>query len=132
MQVARTTLVIGVVLIAAGCAGYVHIQNQPEPKGPPVVVTEDGPAHPAHLGIPPGHLPPPGQCRIWIPGRPPGHQPQAGECRALRAEVPVGAWLVYRPSSDRKHVEVTVYDLERPRVVVAVRVYDADSGRLVR
>jgi len=129
---ALKTLVITVALIAAGCAGYIQVQSTPKPTGPPVVVTEDRPSHPAHLGIPPGHLPPPGQCRIWIPGRPPGHQPPAGQCRALRAEVPVGAWLVYRPSEDRKHVEVTVYDLERPRVVVAVRVYEADSGRFVR
>jgi len=33
-------------------------------------------------GIPPGHLPPPGQCRVWYDGRPPGHQPQATSCQA--------------------------------------------------
>lgn len=31
-------------------------------------------------GIPPGHLPPPGHCRDWIPGRPPGHQPPPYKC----------------------------------------------------
>jgi len=25
--------------------------------------------------IPPGHMPPPGKCRIWYPNRPPGQQP---------------------------------------------------------
>jgi hypothetical protein len=33
-----------------------------------------------HGHIPPGHLPPPGECRVWLPGRPPGHQPPPGRC----------------------------------------------------
>jgi hypothetical protein len=45
-------------------------------------------------GIPPGHLPPPGACRIWYPGTPPGLQPPPGNCRELRHHVPRGAWLV--------------------------------------
>ena len=44
--------------------------------------------------VPPGHLPPPGQCRIWYPDRPPGHQPPPGSCRKLRHQVPPGAVLV--------------------------------------
>ena len=32
-------------------------------------------------GVPPGHLPPPGQCRVWYDGRPPGHQPAPTNCR---------------------------------------------------
>lgn len=31
--------------------------------------------------VPPGFLPPPGQCRVWYDGRPPGHQPRATSCR---------------------------------------------------
>lgn len=34
--------------------------------------------------VPPGHLPPPGLCRVWIEGRPPGQQPSPVSCR--RAE----------------------------------------------
>ena len=30
--------------------------------------------------IPPGHLPPPGECRYWYPGVPPGHQPPPFPC----------------------------------------------------
>ena len=30
--------------------------------------------------IPPGHLPPPGECRVWRPGIPPGHQPPPFRC----------------------------------------------------
>lgn len=44
--------------------------------------------------IPPGHLPPPGECRIWYPDRPPGHQPPPGSCGELRFRVPPGAFLV--------------------------------------
>lgn len=31
-------------------------------------------------GIPPGQLPPPGQCRVWYEGRPPGQQPRPQNC----------------------------------------------------
>lgn len=46
-------------------------------------------------GIPPGHLPPPGTCRVWYPDRPPGHQPPPGPCERLKYQVPPGARLVY-------------------------------------
>ena len=32
-------------------------------------------------GVPPGFLPPPGECRVWYDGRPPGYQPRATSCR---------------------------------------------------
>lgn len=32
-------------------------------------------------GIPPGHLPPDGLCRVWYDGVPPGHQPPPTSCR---------------------------------------------------
>jgi hypothetical protein len=88
--------------------------------------------HPAHLGIPPGHLPPPGACRVWYPERPPGHQPPPGRCATLKHHVPAGAWLLHRPDDDRKHVRVTAYDTRHPGVVIAVRLYDADTGVFVR
>ena len=30
--------------------------------------------------IPQGHMPPPGECRVWYPGVPPGQQPPPGRC----------------------------------------------------
>lgn len=38
-------------------------------------------------GIPPGHIPPAGQCRVWFDDRPPGHQPRATSCRQARADA---------------------------------------------
>ena len=32
-------------------------------------------------GIPQGHLPPPGECRVWFDGRPAGQQPPPTSCR---------------------------------------------------
>lgn len=31
-------------------------------------------------GVPPGHLPPDGLCRVWYDGVPPGHQPPPTDC----------------------------------------------------
>lgn len=55
-----------------------------------------GPVHyPSEsVNIPPGHMPPPGECRIWFPDRPPGQQPPPGPCSELRHHVPPGAILV--------------------------------------
>lgn len=44
--------------------------------------------------VPKGHMPPPGECRIWYPDRPPGQQPPPGDCRELRRHVPPGAYLI--------------------------------------
>ena len=62
---------------------------------PPTTTSTTLPADPCDdLDIPGGHRPPPGQCRIWFPGRSPGHQPPAGDCDELAADVPEGACLV--------------------------------------
>jgi len=36
--------------------------------------------------IPPGHLPPPGECRVWYDGDPPGHQPPPTDCATAERE----------------------------------------------
>jgi hypothetical protein len=36
--------------------------------------------------VPPGHLPPPGQCRVWIDGVPPGHQPAVTDCATAQRQ----------------------------------------------
>jgi hypothetical protein len=122
-------LAVGIVLLSMLCSCAVVIrgensgdrrsENQPPPK-----------TYKA-LGIPPGHLPSPGYCRIWIPGRPPGHQPKPGNCAALERQVPKGAWLVYRDIDDPEHVEVYVYDKRRPSVVLVVRRFEVSTGRFL-
>jgi len=54
------------------------------------VVVDD----PRQANIPPGHMPPPGQCRVWHPDRRPGHRPPPGPCEVLYFQAPPGAILV--------------------------------------
>jgi hypothetical protein len=84
------------------------------------------------LNIPPGHYPPPGECRIWFPGRPPGQQPPPGNCRQLSARVPPGAWLIRHRDDDLEHVLVDVYDERRPGKVLVVGQFKMGSGVFVR
>lgn len=38
----------------------------------------------AYVGtVPKGHMPPPGECRLWYPDRPAGHQPPPTKCENL-------------------------------------------------
>ena len=47
--------------------------------------------------IPPGHMPPPGQCRVWYPGIPPGRQLPPVPCRVLRGHRFPGAVVLSGP-----------------------------------
>jgi len=92
--------------------------------GPPVVVTSED----RNLGIPNGQLPPPGECRVWFPGRPPGQQPPPSRCGGT---VPLGAWLLSRPD-DRSLVRVQEYDAVRAGAIAVVKIYEAATGRFLR
>jgi hypothetical protein len=60
-----------------------------------VVVEHDSRYYQSRLpDIPPGHMPPPGKCRIWYPDLTPGQQPPPGDCWELSRRVPPGAWLI--------------------------------------
>lgn len=52
------------------------------------------PAQSSSADIPPGHMPPPGQCRIWYHGKPAEQQPAPGKCKKLHKKVPRGATLI--------------------------------------
>lgn len=94
---------LGTALVLGGCStrtvGGVPVPGDPD--GGVVVVdgegarSRDGDGRGRAAHVPPGHYPPPGQCRIWYAGRPPGHQPPSGRCESLIGRVPVGAFLLY-------------------------------------
>jgi hypothetical protein len=67
-----------------------------------------------HLDIPPGHYPPPGECRIWYPDRPPGDQPPPGNCHQLGTQVPLGAWLIRQPEDDIEEPQVVNWKATKP------------------
>lgn len=61
----------------------------------PATVEAQGRAQAAQ-GIPPGHLPTPGECRVWYDGRPPGQQPSPTGCVAARREAArTGGRVIY-------------------------------------
>jgi hypothetical protein len=84
MKIVKTTLLVGLL------AGTLWA-----PAIPALAKDKDY----GEFRVPPGHVPPPGMCRIWFPGRPPGHQPAPGSCRVLSRQVPRGAYLI---ANDRR------------------------------
>jgi len=120
---------LAVVLVGAtvGCTSAIRVRT----AEPAIVVSDSREAHKA-LGIPPGHLPPPGQCRVWYPGRPPGRQPRPQSCRDATSRAPAGTWVLYRPTRERQVVHARIIDSRRAGVVLEVRVYDAARGNYLR
>jgi hypothetical protein len=47
-------------------------------------------------------------------------------------DAPAGAWVLERPSADRKHVRVHHVDRARVGVIVRIVLYEAATGKLVR
>lgn len=52
-------------------------------------------------GVPPGHRPPAGMCRVWIDGVPPGRQPAVTDCATAQAQASrtANARVIYGSSS---------------------------------
>lgn len=94
----RGALLLLVPIVTLGACNRATRAVLPAPSRD--VVTVDGAgrgaaAGPRSLRVPPGHYPPPGQCRVWHPGRPPGQQPPPANCASLAGRVPAGAFLLY-------------------------------------
>lgn len=72
------------------------------------------------LGIPKGHLPPPGECKIWIPGKEPGQQGPPQSCASALRNVPLGAWVITHEGSRYK---VNIFNRSKRNIVDEVRYY---------
>ena len=88
----------------------------------------------ATLGVPPGHLPSEGECRIWIPGTPPGRQPRpkSRPCPGIESLAPAGSWIIYRPLENRKLVYVRLIDARQAGLVIRTRIFDIETTCLLR
>lgn len=51
--------------------------------------------------VPPGHLPAPGECRIWIDGVPPGQQPAPTDCATAERRRPSNGRVIYGSDASR-------------------------------
>lgn len=69
---------------------------------------------------------------MWIPGTPPGHQPgpKSRSCTSIAA--PAGSWIVYRPTDNKKLVQLREVDAHRAGSIVRIRIFDIETHRLVR
>jgi len=118
------------VLALTACSSR---STTPPPPEPEVIEIEERQAHPdadrqGPLGIPEGHLPPPGECRVWYPGRPPGQQPAPSSCAEAEANAPPGTWILYRPPEDSRVVHARVLDPARRGVIIRIDLFDAERG----
>ena len=126
MRLATLPVAAVAILAATACR---PISTSPAPEPEPV---RRSPSTAAAVDIPPGHLPQPGMCRVWVPGTPPGHQAKPRSCSGIERSAPAGSWIVERPGRDKKVVHIRVVDERRPGVVVRMRVYEIRGGKLMR
>lgn len=67
------------------------------------------------LGIPTGHLPPPGSCKVWYPHQPPGQQPPHSSCGEAFHKAPAGSLIISRDKDDPKVITVNEVISQHPR-----------------
>ena len=105
MSVRISFVILSAAVLSAGCAsggGLRDIVSAQKREDTVVPVRSDNNAK-AHgngkarglTGVPKGHYPPPGECRLWFEGRPPGKQPAPTKCSSLAGRVPAGAFVLY-------------------------------------
>ena len=135
MRSAQSLAACLALLAASACSSNVGLsssQTAPAARSRPANEAPGRRSTAATLGIPPGHLPPVGQCRVWVPGTPPGRQARARACARIERTAPAGSWILYRPTEDRKVVHVRMISAEHAGRVVRVRVYDVERGTYLR
>ncbi len=128
--------VAGLVAVAACSRSTrtVVIEPNPDVRQGPAAEANRGPSTAATIGVPPGHLPDIGECRIWIPGTPPGRQPKpkSRPCAGISAFAPAGSWILYRPNENRKLVYRREVDARQAGLIIRTRIFDIETTRLVR
>lgn len=136
----RLALIGASLWLAGACSSStktVVVEPSPQQRSTASSSSTTGSSHAstaATLGVPPGHLPQAGECRVWIPGLPPGKQPgpKSRACAGIASVAPAGSWVIYRPTDDKKVVHVREVDPNRAGKVVRIRVFDIQTKHLVR
>src|SRR6185503_8449328 len=136
----RLALIGASLLLAGACSSTtktVSVEPSPQQRSTASASASAASNHAstaATLGVPPGHLPQAGECRVWIPGTPPGKQPRpkSRSCAGIASVAPAGSWVIYRPTADKKIVHVRHVDSHRAGSVVRVQVFDIATQRLMR
>lgn len=100
MRLPMPALLLGAALLSGCSSTYGNLPiPYPGSRSGDVVVVDDerggGESVARVRGVPRGHYPPPGECRIWHPERPPGQQPPPAKCDRLVGRVPLGAFVLY-------------------------------------
>ncbi|HEX5582035.1 MAG TPA: hypothetical protein VFX39_10680 [Gemmatimonadaceae bacterium] len=84
----RIKLTLAITSLAALAATTAPLDAQGRGKGP--------------QGVPPGHMPPAGMCRVWYDGVPPGRQPAPTSCARAERTAGRNARVIYGPRTDRR------------------------------
>src|SRR3989442_1572145 len=129
-------LLYPLLVVTAACTVVVRppAEQPPPQQAPPVQAPPPGPSYAVTLGVPPGQLPDPGECRIWYPGaRPTRHpRPRSRPCEGMGDIARAGSGVIYRPVYARRLVYVRVVDDRRAGYVTRVWIYDYDTYQFVR
>ena len=136
----RLALIGAGLWVASACSSTtktVVVEPSPQQRSTASSSSSTGSSHAstaATLGVPPGHLPEAGECRVWIPGMSPGKQPgpKSRPCAGIASVAPAGSWVIYRPTDDKKLVHVREVDPQHAGKVVRIRIFDVQTKRLVR
>ena len=97
-------LMSGLVIVLSACSSagshVIPVRSSGSARSTETARSESKAKQPARgprrlNGVPPGHYPSAGECRLWYAGKPPGQQPRPTSCASLRGRVPAGAFVLY-------------------------------------